>query len=365
MSHVRPSHVWYTIGHVTHLANEVVPIGVKTCHSHMCECVTTTHVRTSHVTYTRHTWEWVMFRVKMSHVTHENEFCQVYNWSCFTFDWWDSAHWCQQVCHVRMSHVTCHICERVMSHMRMSHVTYANESSHIWEWVMSYMRTSRVTYENESCHICERVMSHKRMMRPVISHTSLTWLYSHMIWLICICVIYADTKVHNHVRHMCDMTGRIILVCDMTRSHMWHDSFSYVTWLVRIYDMTRSRMWHDSFAYVTWLILMCDMTRIGVSICHSYANESYMYENTFRPLASAHWRPPIGVNTYKWVMLYSALQHTLQHILETHFRNALSCIFRREYSSFAGVVCPMVQHISACYRRVSHVSPSTYTYQHI
>jgi len=150
---------------------------------------------------------------------------------------------------------------RVMSHMRMSHVTYANESCHIRERVMSYMRTSHVTYENESCHICERVMSHTRMMRPVISHMCLTWLctlvsayithmqMSHIMWL------------YNHVRLVCDMTGRIILVCDMTRSHMWHDSFSYVTRLVRICDMTHSHMWLDSFAYMTWLILICDSTR--------------------------------------------------------------------------------------------------------
>jgi len=39
---------------------------------------------------------------------------------------------------------------------------------------------------------------------------------------------------------------------DMTHSHVWHDSFTRVTWLIH--------MWNDSFICVTRLIHMHEMT---------------------------------------------------------------------------------------------------------
>ena len=78
-----------------------------------------------------HTCEWVMPHRRMSHVTHANE-------SCHTGEW-------------------------VMSHMQMSYVTLANESCHTGKWVMSHMQMSHVTLANKSCHTCKRVMSHMRM----------------------------------------------------------------------------------------------------------------------------------------------------------------------------------------------------------
>jgi len=57
----------------------------------------------------------------------------------------------------------------------------------------------------------------------------------------------------------------LIHMCDMTHSHVWHDSFTCVTWLIHMCDMTHSHVWHDSFwsvsdACVTWLFHTCDMT---------------------------------------------------------------------------------------------------------
>jgi len=44
-------------------------------------------------------------------------------------------------------------------------------------------------------------------------------------------------------------------MCDMTHSHVWHDSFTCVTWLIHMCDMTHSHVWHDEFTCVTWRIL--------------------------------------------------------------------------------------------------------------
>ena len=35
-------------------------------------------------------------------------------------------------------------------------------------------------------------------------------------------------------------------MCDMTCSHVWHDSFTCVTLLIHTCDMTHSHVWHDS-----------------------------------------------------------------------------------------------------------------------
>jgi len=56
----------------------------------------------------------------------------------------------------------------------------------------------------------------------------------------------------------------LIHMHDMTRSHVWHDSFICVTWLPHICDMTHSHVWHDSPTCVTWLTHMCDMTHSHV-----------------------------------------------------------------------------------------------------
>ena len=65
--------------------------------------------------------------------------------------------------------------------------------------------------------------------------------------------------------HLFSYVTRLIHMCDMTHSYVWHDSF--------IRDMTHSRepaggspvatcfhIWHDSFICVKWLIHVCDMT---------------------------------------------------------------------------------------------------------
>ena len=48
-------------------------------------------------------------------------------------------------------------------------------------------------------------------------------------------------------------------VCDMTRLHVRHDSFTWATWFIYMSDMTHLRMRHDSFTCATWLIYMCHM----------------------------------------------------------------------------------------------------------
>ena len=66
---------------------------------------------------------------------------------------------------------------------------------------------------------------------------------------------------HSYVRHdmfIC-VTWRIHM-CDMKCSYMWYDVFTCATWHIHTCDMTHSHVWHDAFTCVTWRIHMCDMT---------------------------------------------------------------------------------------------------------
>ena len=46
-------------------------------------------------------------------------------------------------------------------------------------------------------------------------------------------------------------------MCDMIHSHVWHDPFICVTWVMHRCDVISSHVWYDSFICVT----LCDLTR--------------------------------------------------------------------------------------------------------
>jgi len=130
----------------------------------------------------RHAYEWVKSRIRMSHVTHMNESCHTRrshvthtNESCHT--WRSHATHTNKSCHkyewdmshTWRSHVTR---KRDTSHAWMSHVIHSKEPCHTHEWVMSHTRRNHTTHMNESCHMHERVMSHIWMCH--VTHTTNT-----------------------------------------------------------------------------------------------------------------------------------------------------------------------------------------------
>jgi len=73
-------------------------------------------------------------------------------------------------------------------------------------------------------------------------------------------------------------------MCDMTHSHVWHDSFTCVTWPIYMCDMIHSHVWHDSFVCVKSLIYMCDMTHPYVwhdSFMCLTRTRQYVWYNSF------------------------------------------------------------------------------------
>ena len=149
------------------------------------------------------------------------------------------------------------------------------------------------TCETWLIHICEtwliqmwhdsvsEVKARIPCLQRIIGMTNsyVPWLiHTCVIWLMHICATWLNHMWHEPVSEvkmgiLClyrifDMTHyicvtKLIQMCGMTHSYVWHDSFIYVTWLIHMCDMTHSYVWHDSFTCGTWLIHMWDMT-------HSY-----------------------------------------------------------------------------------------------
>jgi len=106
--------------------------------------------------------------------------------------------------------------------------------SHIWLSQVTHIHASRV---NESCH------SH--------AFKCVAWcidMRGIAFW--CVWHVWHDSVIHlTCLVHMCDMSLSYVFtcvtwlrpVCGMTRSYGRHDSFTYVTWLNRMYEMTHLR----------------------------------------------------------------------------------------------------------------------------
>jgi len=122
------------------------------------------------------TYEWVMSRMGISHVTRSNESCHTQTLLTALLEIW-------------------RVTWRVLWHVWMSHVTSMNESCHtdvacdftcslalwrdVWlwimyEWVMSHICMGHVTCMNKSCHIYDGVMSYRLCL----------WLYKHKTLLL-------------------------------------------------------------------------------------------------------------------------------------------------------------------------------------
>ena len=62
--------------------------------------------------------------------------------------------------------------------------------------------------------------------------------------------------------------GKLYFTCDMTRSYVWCSTPAVgmpLAWLFYGSDMTPSHMWHDAFIYVKWLILRVTWL---IHMCH-------------------------------------------------------------------------------------------------
>jgi len=119
-----------------------------------------------------------------------------------------------------------------------------------------------------------------------VSHVLSTWAYSprYMKRLLHMCDMTFSYVWHDPSKYSSSITralnpGLQPSMCDMTHSYVWHDSFIRVTWLIYVFvpqhtcfqlgpaalDVSQDsficvtwliHVWHDSFICVTWLLHM-------------------------------------------------------------------------------------------------------------
>jgi len=79
---------------------------------------------------------------------------------------------------------------------------------------------------------------------------------------------------------------RLVHMCDVTHSNVWHDSFTSVTWLLHVCAMPRSHVWHASCICVPPLVHRCDVTYANVwhdsFTCVTWL--MHMYDTTDSPV---------------------------------------------------------------------------------
>ena len=184
--------------------------------------------------------EWVLWLIWMSRVTHINE-------SCHTYEWVMSHIWTSHVTHMSES---CDSYQWVMSQIWEENFTHMNESWHTYQWVTSHIWMENVTHMNLSWHTHGWVLSHIRMSH--VAHVNESGVFRQRYCCYCAC-------------------RKIIHMCDMTHSYVWHDSFICVTWLIHMCDMTRSYVWYDSSICVADINKSYEVLRLcwGCACCSS------------------------------------------------------------------------------------------------
>jgi len=81
--------------------------------------------------------------------------------------------------------------------------------------------------------------------------------------------LYRVAKIHVTYSDMvgentCHIQRHV--VCDMSRTYVWHDSLICGTCRIQRCTFTQSKMWHVAWICVTWLIHMCDMSHTHVKL---------------------------------------------------------------------------------------------------
>jgi len=191
-------------------------------------------------------YEWVMSRISMSHVTYMNVSYHMCSWVCVRERGGRvglSARW--------MSHVT-H--QWVMPRTWICHITGLLECVYVrregeWVWVLNescHTSMSHVTYMNLSHYRCTWVCMCDRegyvgLSARWISHVNHQWVMSH----ICIChITHRSNPLAPPLSHqdwggkwVCSLAHTLICWFDRTPSNMWHVAWIYVTWCIHIWNM--------------------------------------------------------------------------------------------------------------------------------
>jgi len=143
---------------------------------------------------------------------------------------------------------------------------------------------------------------------------------------------------------ICIYTGwtrvtRLLHMCVMTHSYVWHAWMICTTCLIHMCDMTHSHVWHDSFTCVTWLINTCACVCVCVCVCmcmcvcvygHAIHTLVYCYVTNTLQHTATH------VNTLQHTAThYNTLQHTATHCN----KRSAEIVKRYPFEKLIGLFC--------------------------
>ena len=216
--------------------------------------------------------------------------------------------WCSSFIWLMMFLI--HTTRMLLIHMTHD-VTHSYDSwwySFIWLMMLLIHMTHDVTHSYDSwcCYSFIWLMMLLIHMTHDGTRSYDSWCYS-FIWLICYSFIWLNKSRHSYVTHS-DVSW-LIHTCDMTHSHVWHDSpgasissdmtHSCVTSLIYTRDMTHSHVWHDPSTCVPWLAPMYFMTHDSFTCMTWLMTYSQMYHDSLTWLVThSHvWHDPPGVGS--------------------------------------------------------------------
>ena len=219
--------------------------------------------------------EWVMSRIRMSHVTHTNASCCTYEWVV----WWLRRRiYSGQVRNYYPCVCTCRVYARHDSIISATWQSYAWHTRS-YAWHDSFICATWLIHRRDMTHSCPVHKGVSIAIRfattiavfarvRVVCMRNMTRWYAWHDPLIC---ATRPTHMRDILNHMCDMTQS-----HAWHGYAWHDSVicatlpphmrdilnhmrdmthSYACILNHMRDMTQSsHAWHDSFLYVAWLI---------------------------------------------------------------------------------------------------------------
>jgi len=250
-----------------------------------------------------------------SHVWHDSFMCVT--WLIHTCDmthprvWYDSF--------------TCvtwliHMCD--MTHMFRAIMWLHHTHTHTHPKSHSHTLTHIVGGVTWLLHVCGMTHWLIRVTRFTHSKTPYDIIFSCVTWILHIC----------HISHLCvwhdsQISSQYLtsfsnfLMCTMTVSYVWLDSFICVTWL-RNCEQTRnsiafSDMSHGFFIYKAWLIYMLDMThrfcaKIWQHFEMSYVTSFYVGHDSHICVTWLTYSVPKYISIFEyvtWLLLVWALTH--------------------------------------------------------
>jgi len=302
-----------------------------------------------------HTYEWVTVYICMKHDTHMNKSLHTYEW-VMTHTRMSHGTWRVRIC-VMAETWRIHIC--VMPHIHGNHDSFfrydfAGLCNTLCN-TLHHTATHRNTLQHTATH-CARRFTLSQVWNKSLVHMCVSLTLTQCV-AVCCSVLQCVAVCCGVLKWVCCSVSHplfqmpfdtfhdaftfvprfsLFQMCDMTHSHLCHDTATRVTWLVRICvslfqmcDVTYWHLCHDKAKCVAWLVLMRVSLFQMFDVTHLHLRHDTITFVTWfvcywsRKLRQHHFE--IHCNTLQHTATHcSTLRHTVTHC-DTQRHTATRC----------------------------------------